>query len=652
MKKSNPEITRRDFMITGAATLAGLSLVPSELKGAVLSNSPINRLMDSSMGQYDGQEDHLRKPATTGKTGKYPYHGKGKIVLEKNIVRGINILTQDMINNANTTYIIQYDYVLSGNITIPDRCIVVFDGGSISGKNVLTFQYTLLEGYPSIGCEIAGTITNDFFNVLWISDGDIGYKINKAGGVFCNILIPEGDFVFTTPVNLKNVRKLVCNATLKYDGKYINNSGIFKIRTWGAYIYIYQLIPNDRKAIDYLDSRKINAVGLEIQSCNNCEIHVMRMEYFNENLRISDVNHSGCSYNKFFVGVLASANFNIRLYQHDSPDGISWTNENIFIGGRLTHWTDSRRWGEYWNIGIGGPKIDKPSYKTSAAVDNEDTCNGLTFIGTSIETNKKSLLLRNVTDSQFIGLREESTTGFAKIVGRFNDNYYIPKFTSVNNLFKSDLSEATEMSLHNFQEAYNKSCFIVADDNLSLDNRLVKYTGFVANNEDINHSIHLNHLSFIGVLIPLAEHLLFAVQTNKDTRIVVKLIDTNGRNITGNHANINIAYQTSYYSSIKGFQSNTDMSLSQFHIPPVKGVSKVFVGVLVGRGISFSLYSNVNVEVPLIPTYGDRRSRPKALPKHVPYFDTSLRKDIFTKSVDYNNENATVWMDALGNVVV
>lgn len=70
------------------------------------------------------------------------FSGLGRKYLRKNLVEveeddGIkvtkNILTQEMINDANTRYIIQYDYDLNGEeITIPEGCILDFQGGSLN----------------------------------------------------------------------------------------------------------------------------------------------------------------------------------------------------------------------------------------------------------------------------------------------------------------------------------------------------------------------------------------------------------------------------------------------------------------------------------------------------------------------------------------
>lgn len=54
----------------------------------------------------------------------------GKMFLKKNN----GVLTQSMINTANTVYVIQYNYTLNGNsIALPSGCVLEFDGGHITG---------------------------------------------------------------------------------------------------------------------------------------------------------------------------------------------------------------------------------------------------------------------------------------------------------------------------------------------------------------------------------------------------------------------------------------------------------------------------------------------------------------------------------------
>ena len=65
------------------------------------------------------------------------FSGLGRVYLRKNVVDGVNVLTQDMMSKSNTIYIIQYDYDLQGvEITIPEGCTLDFQGGSFSNGTV------------------------------------------------------------------------------------------------------------------------------------------------------------------------------------------------------------------------------------------------------------------------------------------------------------------------------------------------------------------------------------------------------------------------------------------------------------------------------------------------------------------------------------
>lgn len=69
---------------------------------------------------------------------KQSFSGLGRVYLRKNIVGDKNVLTQDMINKANTIYVIQYDYDLKeASINIPENCVLQFDGGSLSNGTIV-----------------------------------------------------------------------------------------------------------------------------------------------------------------------------------------------------------------------------------------------------------------------------------------------------------------------------------------------------------------------------------------------------------------------------------------------------------------------------------------------------------------------------------
>ncbi len=90
----------------------------------------------------------MNKPATTGTTGDYPYNGMGRVVIPKNMVSDVNILTQDSFEDGNgnpltnTVFVIQYEFTLGEDVTIPANCVLEFGGGSLSGNKTLTGNNT------------------------------------------------------------------------------------------------------------------------------------------------------------------------------------------------------------------------------------------------------------------------------------------------------------------------------------------------------------------------------------------------------------------------------------------------------------------------------------------------------------------------------
>lgn len=91
---------------------------------------------------------------TAAATEGYSYGRMGKIVLEKNMVNNVNTLTQEMffkdeagnrVPNVNTIFVIQYDFALGEDITIPDNCVLEFDGGLITNGRI-NLNYCRCEG--------------------------------------------------------------------------------------------------------------------------------------------------------------------------------------------------------------------------------------------------------------------------------------------------------------------------------------------------------------------------------------------------------------------------------------------------------------------------------------------------------------------------
>jgi len=132
----------------------------------------------NSTEEYEVEKDKLPFPNLSfaldkPRTVYYPFEvedkyydptlftGLGRKNLKKNIVDGVNLLTQDMFNASHTVYIIQFDYVLNSNIEIPNNSVLEFRGGSISGGSI-SLENTYLNGDVSfIDTVISGSCSNE-----------------------------------------------------------------------------------------------------------------------------------------------------------------------------------------------------------------------------------------------------------------------------------------------------------------------------------------------------------------------------------------------------------------------------------------------------------------------------------------------------------
>ena len=112
------------------------------------------------------------------------FSGLGRIILRKNIMEvedpiygkvKNNILYQDMINKSNTIYEIRYDFDLNGReITIPEGCVLDFQGGSISNGTVIFRNTKILpNGFP-ITDYITATIEGAFAKGQFYFDESLG----------------------------------------------------------------------------------------------------------------------------------------------------------------------------------------------------------------------------------------------------------------------------------------------------------------------------------------------------------------------------------------------------------------------------------------------------------------------------------------------
>ena len=223
------------------------------------------------------------------------FSGLGRVYLRKNISDGKNVLTQAMINKANTRYIIQYDYDLDGaTITIPAGCTLDFQGGSFR-NGTLSGNHTYIQGgNPGIfksNLLISGTFDN--------AEIDLSYFQAIGVDIVSNLIV---DIVSCFP-NLSRLKfpekatvRVNSTITIVRSGKTIiieGNNATLKGEGTSAFYYLN--ITSDTTVIenlnidnstcdgDYWSASSISSMKLFRGINNNSNIVVLR------NLKISHI---------------------------------------------------------------------------------------------------------------------------------------------------------------------------------------------------------------------------------------------------------------------------------------------------------------------------------------------------------------------------
>lgn len=77
------------------------------------------------------------------------------------------------------------------------------------------------------------------------------------------------------------------------------------------------------------------SIGVLMLNCNGCTIHVKFVENFEEGLTVRGAN-GGCAYNNVILGWLFNNKRN-QVLATDSTTSVGYSNQNTYIGGRLSH---------------------------------------------------------------------------------------------------------------------------------------------------------------------------------------------------------------------------------------------------------------------------------------------------------------------------
>ena len=205
--------------------------------------------------------------------------GMGYKILRRNIIDGKNILTQEMVNQPHTIYMIQYDFDLDGaTITLPEGCMFYFQGGSISN------------GF------LEGKIENTHARPEWFhspKDEDWSAAIQQALNICPTVLLSNKIYELRVPILLNIYNHLIGIGTEK--SKIISNidSGFCiycniddddkDIQSWYSFMVIKDLAIS-YKHKDWVDDERLTYYENAhcIKSSANLHVINVNISYFNK----------------------------------------------------------------------------------------------------------------------------------------------------------------------------------------------------------------------------------------------------------------------------------------------------------------------------------------------------------------------------------
>lgn len=225
------------------------------------SGATINNLPDGE----DLQSVHGVLKLANKQHNPNSYSGLGRQYLRKNIVAGQNILTQSMIQWPNTIYIIQYDYDLNGEtITIPENCVLDFQGGSLSNGTIvgngtnLSSKVTLIFNDINIKGEwLIPNIYFEWFKWDYNNNADNTYTLRNLlslqnVNIHNNIYIP--DVLIYVSIHYDNepyANESAYSVGILKSNTTLHLNGTIKLNTWD----------NSWYSIIYAHGSNINIIG-------------------------------------------------------------------------------------------------------------------------------------------------------------------------------------------------------------------------------------------------------------------------------------------------------------------------------------------------------------------------------------------------------
>lgn len=429
------------------------------------------------------------------------FSGFGYKILRKNIFAGKNVLTQDMINDPNTIYEIRYDFDLNGaSITIPDSCVLRFNGGSFS-NGTINGNNTNFDGLVKLtNINFSGTFNNEIVTDTWFTNTELSDVFTKLVSLKSKII------QITKTYNINDVISIKIPSNTTVDGKgsmfvltpksSTEDSPLIWVTddnnvTENVILKNMTFKSNNTTVVDngrysYRSAILVRAAhNVVIDSCVFDQINfgVRITDSLNEQIKSENINVINCVFNKNRTCLLVDDTYGLNVSNNmlDLSDADTNLNHHIYISGNAKDLTFNNN--TFKNCKAGWIHI----FKEGAT---SEEFNGVKIIDNIVE-NSATLYVwyaNNILVSGNIMRRG---------VNNISTTYSININKSINGNITDNIIEAKE----------NGYLYAVDSNNIKLNNNRVNYE------TDTNYQ-SLYNISGSDLSINNSEHIINLSGTN------------------------------------------------------------------------------------------------------------------------------------------
>ena len=575
------QITHKIFSVIYAIILLFIGITEGK------STTIFNKLT-----QYQNSESYFDK--TTQSHNEFEIKCQ---YLQKNIVNGQNLLLQNMIQEPNTTYIIQYNYNLNGQtITIPENCTLIFQQGSINNGKIVG-NNTIVSAEPiqifNIDVELNGTwnISESYPEWFGAKGNDITDDTNaiqKAINVGNKIIFrPSHTYIINTtkgepygtggayPVALRVSNKIVelNGATLKMVKSLKKN---------------YYAILVDGDNVEIKNGSIIGDLDLwnEITDTNGGLIAVRSTANAYKNIRIHNLHLS----KGYVTGIIITGNYSnedIMIYdnivENCGREGIFIENaKNIIINNNIVKNCNKAS----TKSGIGCEPFNDNHYIENLTISNNILINN-GWHGIYLFVNGSCLGAKNVviTNNSIEGSSTD-TGGISTII--------VPNLDSQNNPLES--RKPCDITLtNNTIKAHYGAGFIIFNGE-TKDKIIAKNNTIILDNtknSGYNYGIRINRPTNHGLNIPKSYNKLYNIFI--DNLFVTKTTKSYIWMLIGDYSKF-ITSAVNCYANIK-----TD--ISQLNCIDGKQPIIPSFNIKIDNIITKNVYDNITLDNPIVNHY-------------------------------------------------